>query len=59
MHFAFRHRQAICVRADTAGKHRVSVDMQMLRRDCGSNIVATFIHKSDGIGSGDMLKNYP
>ena len=47
------------MRADTAGKHRVSVDMQMLRRDCGSNIVATFIHKSDGIGSGDMLKNYP
>ena len=47
------------MRADTACKHRVSVDMQMLWGDCGSNIVAAFIHKSDRIGSGDMLKNYP
>ena len=47
------------MRTDAAREHRVAVDMQMLRRDGGSNIGPRCNHEIDCLCGGDMFENNP
>ena len=45
------------MRADATFEHGVAIDVQMLRRNCGGDVVAGIIDKGDRICRGDMFKN--
>ena len=58
MDFAFRHWQTLHVRAYATSKHRVAVDMYVVRRNRCGNIAATCQHEFDRLLGSDMFKHH-
>ena len=57
MQFPLRHRQAIGMGTNAPDKHRVAINVQMMRCDRCSDIGATAVDKLDRLFGGDMFEH--
>ena len=46
------------MRPDPTDQDRVAVDVKMLRRDRGSNVITATVHEIDGLPRGDMFEDH-